>query len=145
MRKQISIIALLVFAVLLFDLFPAIGQLKVYSHPQSGKHSSSIKKSSSATRTKSVIKRTLPFWDDFSFTPVNDTSVALSNYPVDSLWVNNSTVWINNGMGLNPPSLNVATFDGLDSAFLPYSNLVLTNGLRDSLVSQGIILDESEV
>jgi hypothetical protein len=145
MRKQISIIALLVFAVLLFDLFPAIGQLKVYLHPKAGNVSSSIKKSSSAARTKSVIKRTLPFWDDFSFTPVNDTSVALSNYPVDSLWVNNSTVWINNGMGINPPSLNVATFDGLDPAFLPYSNLVLTNGLRDSLVSQGIILDESEV
>jgi hypothetical protein len=91
------------------------------------------------------MQRSLPFWDDFSFTPINDTSVALSNYPVDSLWVNNKTVWINNGLAINPPSVNVATFDGLDSAFLPYSELVLTNGLRDSLVSQGIILDESEV
>lgn len=145
MRKQISIIALLVFAVLLFDSFPAIGQLKVYPHPHAGKASSSIKKSNSSARTKSVIKRSLPFWDDFSFTPVNDPSVALSNYPVDSLWVNNSTVWINNGMGINPPSLNVATFDGLDAAFLPYSDIATTNGLRDSLVSQGIILDESEV
>jgi hypothetical protein len=48
-------------------------------------------------------------------------------------------------MAINPPSVNVATFDGLDSAFQKYSDLVLTNGLRDSLVSQGIILDESEV
>src|SRR5688572_33301272 len=112
MRKQISIIALLVSAVLLFDSFPAISQLKVYPGPQAGKPSSSIKKSSSAARTKSLTKRSLPFWDDFSFTPVNDTLVALSNYPVDSLWVNNSTVWINNGMAINPPSLNVATFDG---------------------------------
>ena len=43
-------------------------------------------------------------------------------------------------MGINPPSINVATFDGLDSAFLPYSQQVLTNGLRDSLVSQAIKL-----
>ncbi|HMG90386.1 MAG TPA: T9SS type A sorting domain-containing protein [Chryseolinea sp.] len=151
MQKQIPIIALLVFAVLLVDSFPAIGQLKVYPHPHPGKVSAPIKKNISAARTKSVIKRSLPFWDDFSFTPVNDTSFALSNYPVDSLWVtkndavNNYTVWINNGMAINPPSVNVATFDGLDSAFLQYSDLVLTNGLRDSLVSQGIILDESEV
>jgi hypothetical protein len=94
-----------------------------------------------------VIKRSLPFWDDFSFTPVNQVDIPLSNYPVDSLWVNvkNKTVWINNGMGLNAPSLNVATFDGLDSTFLPYSQSALVNGLRDSLVSQGIILDETGV
>jgi hypothetical protein len=145
MQKQIPIIALLVFAVLLVDSFPAIGQLKVYPRPSSDRTSASIQKTNSAARTKAVIKRSLPFWDDFSFTPVNHTSLALSNYPVDSLWVNNYTVWINNGMGINARSLNVATFDGLDSAFLPYSDQVLVNGLRDSLVSQGIILDESEV
>jgi hypothetical protein len=145
MQKQIPIIALLVFAVLLVDSFPASGQLKVYPHPRPGKASGPIQKSTSSARSKSIIKRSLPFWDDFSFTPVNNTSVPLSNYPVDSLWVNNYTVWINNGMGINAPSMNVATFDGLDSAFLQYSDLVLTNGLRDSLVSQGIILDESEV
>lgn len=48
-------------------------------------------------------------------------------------------------MGINPPSINVATFDGLDSAFLSYSDQVLTNGLRDSLVSQGIKLGEPDV
>ena len=48
-------------------------------------------------------------------------------------------------MGINPPSINVATFDGLDSAFLPYSEQMLSNGLRDSLVSQAIKLGEPEV
>jgi hypothetical protein len=145
MQKQISIIALLVFAVLLVDVLPAVAQLKVHPLPRNSKASGTLKKSNSSARTKALTPRSLPFWDDFSFTPVNDTSIALSNYPVDSLWVNNYTVWVNSGMGINPPSLNVATFDGLDSAFLQYSELVLTNGLRDSLVSQGIKLDESEV
>ena len=145
MQKQIPTIALLVFAILIFDSLTVVGQLKVFPNSQKEKAATPTKKSNSSARTKSVNQRSLPFWDDFSFTPVNDTSVAHSNYPVDSLWVNNNTVWINNGLAINPPSLNVATFDGLDSTFLPYSQSVLVNGLRDSLVSQGIILDESEV
>jgi hypothetical protein len=69
----------------------------------------------------------------------------VSNYPVDSLWIDNYTVWINNGLAIDPPSINVATFDGLDSAFLPYSDQILTNGVRDSLVSQAIKLGEPGV
>ena len=66
-----------------------------------------------------------------------------SNYPVDSLWVNNFKVWINNGLGLNPPSLNVATLNGLDSADnSPYSNQAIATGFRDTLVSQPIKLNE---
>lgn len=145
MQKQIPILALLVFAVLILHPFSTVGQLKVFPLPQKSQQATSTKKSNSSARTQALIKRPLPFWDDFSFTPINDTSVALSNYPVDSLWVNNKTVWINDGMGLNPPSLNVATFDGLDPSFLPYSSSALITGLRDSLVSQGIILDETGV
>lgn len=145
MQKQIRTIALLVFAVLIVDSLPVLGQLKVFPLEKKVKEASPAKRSNSSARTKSILQRSLPFWDDFSFTPVNDTSIATSNYPVDSLWVNNRSVWINNGMAINPPSLNVATFDGLDSTFLPYSQSVLTNGLRDSLVSQGIKLGETEV
>ena len=59
------------------------------------------------------------------------------------LVVNNFRVWINNGLGLNPPSLNVATLNGLDSADnSPYSNQSIATGLRDTLVSQPIKLNE---
>lgn len=90
--------------------------------------------------------RPLPFFDDFSGTPTNDGKPG-SNQPVDSLWVNtkNRTVWINDGLALNAPSINVATFDGLDPTFLPYSQEMLVNGMRDSLVSQPILLGESFV
>ena len=148
-RRQIFCIRyrLLVFAGVILLNISAFGQLKIFPHPhKSGSATSSFAKSRYTTaRSKEIIPRSLPFWDDFSFTPVDDPATILTNYPVDSLWINNKTVWINNGMGLNPPSVNVATFDGLDSAFLPYSGQVLTNGLRDSLVSQGIKLGEPDV
>lgn len=127
--------------------FHASGQLKVFPHPHSGigaKNGANTRQASSA-RVKEIVPVSLPFWDDFSFTPVNDPTNDSSNYPLDSLWVTNFTVWINNSMGLQPPSINVATFDGLDSAFLPYSEQVLANGFRDSLVSQGIKLGEPDV
>jgi hypothetical protein len=137
---------ILVFAGLVLLDFSAFGQLKIYPHPhKSGSGSSLTKSHNSTARSKEIVPKSLPFWDDFSSIPVDDTSNILSNYPVDSLWINNYTVWINNGVGINPPSINIATFDGLDSAFLPYSDQVLTNGLRDSLVSQGIKLGEPEV
>ncbi|MDH4090102.1 MAG: T9SS type A sorting domain-containing protein [Cyclobacteriaceae bacterium] len=124
----------------------ANGQLKTYPLPHKSQGNQTLKGDRNAVaRSKEVISRSLPFWDDFSATPVNDKSALLSNYPVDSLWVNNYTVWVNNGMGISPPSMNVATFDGLDSAFLPYSDQILTNGLRDSLVSQGIKLGQPDV
>jgi len=90
--------------------------------------------------------RALPFFDDFSGTLTNDSSEG-ANQPVDSLWKNvkNGTVWINDGLALNAPSVNVATFDGLDPAFLPYSQQALVNGMRDSLVSQPLLLGESSV
>jgi hypothetical protein len=90
--------------------------------------------------------KALPFFDDFSGTRTNDGSEG-ANQPVDSLWKNakNKTVWINDGLALNAPSVNVATFDGLDSAFLPYSQQLLVNGMRDSLVSRPILLGESSV
>jgi len=121
-----------------------VGQLKQFPLPVNGASKSSKTQSTSA-RSQELQPRKLPFWEDFSATPVGVAGNKKSNYPVDSLWVNNKTIWINNGIGINPPSLNVATFDGLDSAFLPYSNQVLPNGFRDSLVSQPINMGEADV
>ena len=45
-------------------------------------------------------------------------------------------------MGINPPSLNVATFDGLDSLGKPYNvNDVLAKGFADKLISAPIRMD----
>ena len=137
-----SLCHFLVFALLIFGP-PAYAQLKVYPLPKASDHApSKVKTKNTASRTQELIPRSLPFWDDFPWTQVNNNKDTLSNYPLDSLWVNNYTVWINNGLGLNPPSINVATFNGLDSAQNPYSDQVLSNGFRDSLTSQPIKLND---
>lgn len=88
---------------------------------------------SSAARIKTVTPVSLPFWDDFSFTT--------DDYPVDSLWVNNRKVLVNSGQGITPPTINVATFDGLNENGQPYNPTDgLDYGYRDTLESQPILM-----
>ncbi len=74
----------------------------------------------------------LPFWDDFSaFTDIHD----------DTLWFSGmGTANISATVGVNPPSINVAVFDGWNNIGLPYSTNKLSNGIADSLVSRFIDL-----
>lgn len=124
--------------------FSAFSQLKIY--PVTPAQKSAVQKKTSKTisaRTQELVPRSLPFWDDFSTTPVYDRSDTIANYPADSLWVFDSdNVSINNGLALFPPSVNVATFDGLDSTYSPYSLQPTLNGVRDVLTSQAIKLAE---
>ncbi len=68
----------------------------------------------------------LPFLDDFSF-PNRQLNL--------SWWEASSKVWVNNSMGLNPPSIGVATFDGNDPDGRPYVRNGEASGFGDSLVS----------
>lgn len=121
----------------------ALAQLGVYPLPSNPGGTLQKKKYKDITaRTKEINPRSLPFWDDFSWTQVDQRGDTLSNLPVDSLWLHNGSVWINNGLGLNPPSINVATFNGLNASQNPYSDQILANGFRDTLTSQPIRLDE---
>ncbi|MBT8219863.1 MAG: hypothetical protein KJP00_08560, partial [Bacteroidia bacterium] len=52
----------------------------------------------------------LPFLEDFA------TSEVLPN---EAIWQNND-VFINKTMGINPPSIGIATFDGIDKNGRPY-------------------------
>ena len=98
---------------------------------------SPVKKESKANnaRKKALKPLFLPFWDDFSFS-------NSKNYPHDTIWQNGKSVSLNFGEGINPPSLGVVTFDGLDSLGKPY-NITdpLAKGYADSLVSRAIRLD----
>src|SRR5262245_4981164 len=64
-----------------------------------------------SARTKAVVPISLPFWDDFSF--------VTENHAVDSLWVNNAQVLVGDGQAINPPTIHVATFDGLNQNGAP--------------------------
>ncbi len=64
----------------------------------------------------------IPFLEDFSGGGV---------YPDESRWMNNS-VYVNNTLGYNPPTIGVATFDGLDASGSPYGG---AKGIADELTS----------
>jgi hypothetical protein len=114
---------------ILFQTFDAAGQFVVVPI-----HKTETEKNHTNARTESIEPLRLPFWDDFS---------AIRNGVADSkLYLYGKSVWINEGMAIRPPSLNVATFDGLDSLGKPYNvNDVLAKGYADKLVSAPIRMD----
>lgn len=73
-------------------------------------------------------KLLIPFVDDFS---------AVQNYPDATKWADR-LVFVNNRFPIAPPSLNVATFDGLDASGVPYGT---GRGYCDTLTSLPIKLD----
>ncbi|MDP4819812.1 MAG: T9SS type A sorting domain-containing protein [Saprospiraceae bacterium] len=73
-------------------------------------------------------RRTLPFFDDFSYD---------GPYPDPTLWLDRDP-FINDNMALHPPSVGVATFDGLDSRGRPW--LPTEHGRADQLTSVPIDL-----
>ncbi len=117
-------------------------QLKVFPLPPLTDISPVKQKSRTSARTKALGPLALPFWDDFSFAIVDKIGDTRSNYPIDSLWESYKSIWVSNGIGLNPPSLNVVTFNGLNASHKPYSDQLLANGTRDTLTSRSIDLDD---
>ncbi|MCU0441621.1 MAG: T9SS type A sorting domain-containing protein [Bacteroidia bacterium] len=75
-----------------------------------------------ATRFQLGVKKRLPFIDDFSKTNL---------FPDKQNWTNRY-VFINNDFAIRPPSVNVATFDGLDERGNPYG---VGRGYLDTLTS----------
>ena len=73
----------------------------------------------------------LPFLDDFSYH---------SYFPDNLLW-EDSSVFVNRSYPVNPVTIGVATFDGLDANGMAYDILASTQGKRaDSLTSKAIDL-----
>lgn len=106
----------------------AFAQLKKYGPARQAPDQATVLKNA---RQQAGEPLSLPFWDDFSFS---------SGHPSDSLWIVNRTVFVNDGQGINPPSINVATFDGYNENGLPYSTVPEATGYRDTLESQFIKL-----
>jgi len=75
----------------------------------------------------------LPFFDDFS--------TAKTARPETAYWMSGSGVYINNSLTTNHPSLNVATFDGVNVSGNPYNvSNPLSQNYTDTLTSKPINL-----
>lgn len=86
----------------------------------------------SATQRVSYILDTLnlPLIDDFSRPGV---------WPSPSIWTDNY-VFINTDLAISPPTLGVATFDGLNASGRAYDTVPSSRGLTDQLTSQAVNL-----
>lgn len=101
------------------------GQLVEYSIANSTK-----KKKNNTLRTHQQPLQ-LPFWDDF---------YSSEGVPNDSLWENSENVLINKHYAHRPPSLGVATFDGLQFDGSPYNTDPGSSESTDRLISHSIDL-----
>lgn len=93
-------------------------------------------KTKSNTRIQAETPLSLPFWDDFSFS---------RDVPSDTLWQESENVRINGDIGINPPSLNVASFDGITATGEAYSANPNAVGETDVLTSCPIDLSGHSV
>ncbi|HEY0653802.1 MAG TPA: T9SS type A sorting domain-containing protein [Chryseosolibacter sp.] len=101
-----------------------------------------MQREGSAGRTKELPPLTLPFFDDFS-DPYSDPDLK-EVYPDTNRWENSLSVCVNSGLGINPPTINVATFDGLDSLGNAYNpTQIFVNGFTDKMVSRPIDISET--
>jgi hypothetical protein len=110
------------------QLMPLSANLQLMSVPA---------KNTQAARTASVSGLdTIPFFDDFSYS-------STSPYPTANHWID-SNVFINHGFAIAPPSIGVATFDGLNKKGYPYnlSALVSNSAQADKLTSRPINLQK---
>lgn len=85
-------------------------------------------------KRKSSVFLQLPFFDDFSYR---------RNDPSDSLWEDNH-VFVNQTYAQSPPTLGMATFDGLNRYGRPYDISHLGTDSADVLTSRGIDLSTAQ-
>ncbi len=150
MNKTIKLFLLLIFIslgtyttafsqILVFPIQHAINTGKLKATNKDNPNSirlNKIQKIDSLSVDTIVLK--LPFFEDFSTTPIG----ALDS----TKWIKGSGVFINNGIPLNPPTKNVATFDGVAANGRPYDQLFPTRqGLGDTLTSQRIDLTDVNI
>lgn len=111
--------------------FPVYAQLRIVPIGGSYDDQQSAFENDRAARTNASLN--LPFFDDFS--------TAKSGTPDGRHWLPGSGVYVNNTLVTSHPSLNVATFDGLNGVGIPY-NLAnpLNQSFTDTLTSQPINL-----
>lgn len=127
------------FIIYLLWILPSIVVAQLTTYPLESRKQTK-EPSTPAARTKTEHEQlSLPFWDDFS---------ATTDYPSELLWYKSRQVLVNSEQAVNPPSLNVATFDGLTENGTPYTenpNDILDFGYRDTLESQAIKMTEVDL
>jgi hypothetical protein len=124
-----KIIIILIYSMLAISFQPAAAQV-IFKNIDFAINSGKNHRVASTARDSTRL--TLPFWDDFSRT---------TYMPDTNHWfIDPGTAIVTSNVGISPPTVNVATFDGWNNMGIPYSNVELEQGAGDSLVSRFIDL-----
>ncbi len=143
MRKKLNKSLLSFFVTLAFILpYTAFAQQDIAKHermvPLKGNGVlQRLTYDASVLRTSTSVLDTLelPFFDDFS---------RESAWPNPTMW-SDSSVYVNYGFGINPPTVGCATFDGLDKFGNAYNNVNAgAAGLCDVFTSKPLDLFDDE-
>ena len=127
MNKHTKYYLLVALLVMLSGQNIAWSQIKVLPHYASralkqSQKNASINRAQFRTQQTTL---TLPFFEDFA-----------SAQKTDTIWQKNVGVYVNNTLGINAPTVNVASFDGVDGNGVPYDlSSNLAQGGADTLVS----------
>lgn len=107
-------------------------QIIVKPIPQASNSTHSNLRTAASGRDSTQLE--LPFWDDFSRT---------TYLPDSTHWfIDIGTTNVSSSLGIAPPTINVASFDGWNNIGTPYSTSELEEGFGDSLVSKFIDLSK---
>lgn len=133
MMKKIKAACFTTSLILMFVISPfqSSAQDEIISPLESNMIKSIYTSSGIQEKMQSTDTLFLPFFDDFS---------SFTVWPSSERW-SDSTVFVNPNFGINPPTIGVATFDGLDSRGQAYNNSnVNAAGPCDLLTSKPINL-----
>jgi len=122
----VFILLILSFAVVV----TSSAQIIVKPIPKTSNSTNSNLRTAASVRDSTQLE--LPFWDDFSRT---------TYFPDSTHWfIDIGTTNVSSSLGIAPPTINVASFDGWNNNGTPYSTSELEEGFGDSLVSKFIDL-----
>jgi hypothetical protein len=111
-------------------------QAQITLYPNQIKTSPSQTTYNTARTEGDTIILNLPFFDDFS---------TYTGQPDTMLWEAEGGAYISPNQALRPPSVNVAIFDGVDFAGVPYDfDFPTAEGIADNLTSHFIDISEYE-
>jgi hypothetical protein len=126
--SEISGKSIVIFMGTLFIVLNGYSQLRIAPVIQDFHSNREI---TSHTRTAENDTLTLPFWDDFS---------GNLKTPDPARWLDGGNVYVNRTLGINPPTLGMATLDGAKDNGGIYDPDPFLSGKADSLVSRPINL-----
>ncbi|MBL7895138.1 MAG: T9SS type A sorting domain-containing protein [Bacteroidia bacterium] len=108
-------------------LVPLNGNINLMYHSPQAQKNNSLQK-------VTALYDTLPFFEDFYY-------ASRSIYPSGTHWTD-SSVYVNTGFAIAPPSIGVATFDGLNRKGYPYNLTAqpVVSAAADTLTSRPISL-----